>query len=96
MEFITILPDDPMMFEHPMVKFKIITDNHSISFVVKGKFSEKLLRNELDDVPAEDMDKIIQLVSDYYTEEKIGETEFSEITSMVKIERILQSEDQTK
>lgn len=93
MEFTTILPDDPTIFEHPMVKFKIITDNHSISFVVKDKFSEDLLRNELDDVPTKDVSEIIQLVSDYYTEENIGETEFSEITSMVKIERILPSEN---
>lgn len=89
-----IHPEDPLLFEFPMVKFKFITDHHSLSFVVKGKFSEDKLREALKEISSEELDAIIQVVVRELEEENIGETQLSEITSVVTIKRILSSEDQ--
>lgn len=89
MEYSIIHPDDPSMFEFPMVKFKFITDNHSISFVIQDKFSESKLREQLEDISPGDLEDIIKAVKGNYSEEQIGDSEFSEITSVVKIKRLL-------
>jgi hypothetical protein len=86
-------PVDPLLFEFPMVRFKFITDDYSLSFVVKDKFSEGKLREALKELSSQELDSIIQVVVKELEEENVGETEFSEITSVVTIRRILSSED---
>ena len=85
----TIYPKDPFIYDVHMVKFKFITDEWSISFVVEGKFSERLLKDYLQDMSPEHVDNIIKVVSEAFSEEQIGENEFSAITSVVAIKRIL-------
>lgn len=93
MESIVILPSDPSIFEHSMVKFKFVTDNYSVSFVIEGKPSREKIEDALDDLPKQEVDKMIDRVSDYFAEAQIGETEFSEIASVLKIKRLLSGED---
>lgn len=84
-----ILPDDPFLFEPPMVKFKFITEDYALSFVIQDKFSEKKLREALKDIDTSQLNDIVDVVVDYYVEEQIGEAELSEISSVVAIKRIL-------
>lgn len=86
---IVTYPEDPLLFEFPMVKFKFITDDHSVSFVVKDKFSERLLREALPEFSPKELDSIIQVVMEEVKEAGVGETEFSEITSVATIKRVL-------
>lgn len=90
---IVIYPADPLLFEFPMIKFKFITDDYSIAFVVKDKFSERLLRETLVDIPSNELDSIVQVILQELEEESVGETEFSEITSVATIKRVLPSEN---
>lgn len=86
-----IYPTDPFLYDVNMVKFKFITEDWSISFVVEGKFSEKLLREALNDMLPEDLDNIVKIIMETLPEDQIGENEFSAITSVVAIKRILSS-----
>lgn len=76
-----------------MVKFKFVTDEHSLSFVIKDKFSERLLREALKDFSSDEINSIVKIVAGETGEDGVGETEFSEITSVVTIKRILSSKD---
>lgn len=79
------------MYDVHMVKFKFVTEDWSLSFVVQGKFSERLLKEALCDMSPEDVEKIISIVMETFSEDQIGENEFSEITSVATIKRILSS-----
>lgn len=91
MEHFVILPDDSGFLPYPMKKFVFISDDFQLSFIVKDKFSETRLREQLD-ITQKYLDEIVEVVKSNYTEEEIGESEFSEITTMAKIERILSGE----
>lgn len=91
MDYKVILPEDPSSLPCPMMKFFIITDDATISFIIEDKFSERLLRETLKDVSTEDLDQIIDLVKGYYSEAEIGQTKLSKVTTMAQIQRILPS-----
>lgn len=85
----TIYPKYPFAYDVHMVKFKFVTEDWSISFVVQGKFSERLLKEALQGISTKDLSNIIDVVSEEFLEDQIGENEFSAITSVVAIKRIL-------
>lgn len=91
MDYKVISPEDPSLLPCPMLKFFIVTDNATISFIIEDKFSEDLLREELKDVAEDDLNKIVDLVNGYYTEDEIGQTELSKVTTVAQIQRILPS-----
>lgn len=91
MDYKVISPEDPSLLPCPMLKFFIVTDNAMISFIIEDKFSEDLLREELKDVAEDDLNKIVDLVNGYYTEDEIGQTELSKVTTVAQIQRILPS-----
>lgn len=88
-----ILPADPSIFQHPMVKFVFTSDDYLVSFVVQGKLSLQKLTASLNEISQEDLNEIIKIVLEYYAEAEIGETEFSEVTSVATIKRVLPSKD---
>ncbi len=86
-----IFPEDPSSLPCPMVKFFCVTDDASIIFIIEDKYSELLLRESLKDLPKEDLDQIVDLVSGFYMEEQVGQTELSKVTTLAQIQRILPS-----
>lgn len=93
MDYKVISPEDPSLLPCPMLKFFIITDDATISFIIEDKFSESLLREKLTNVSVskKDLDQIVDLVNGYYTEDEIGQTELSNVTAVAQIQRILPS-----
>ncbi len=87
----TIFPKDPFAYNVRKVKFKFITEDWSLSFVVEGNFSERLLKQAILVLSPEERNKIVEIVKETFPEEHIGENEFSAITSVVAIKRILPS-----
>lgn len=93
MNHTVVLPTDSMIFPYPVAKFIFLTDDFSISFVVKGSPSPTKIAQALMEIPQDQVNEIINIVLEQFSEAKIGETEFSEVTSVVTIKRILPSED---
>lgn len=91
MEFKVIMPADPSALPVPMMKFIFTTDNEKLSFIVEDKLSLEKLNDYLGDCL--DKNEIVSVVKQHFAEEQIGETEFSKITGVVKIKRLLSSED---
>lgn len=91
MDYKVISPEDPSSLPCPMLKFFIVTDDATISFIIEDKFSESLLREKLKDVSKKDLDQIVDLVTGYYTEDEVGQTELSNVTAVAQIQRILPS-----
>lgn len=86
-----VLPEDPSSLPCPMVKFFCLTDDVTVVFIIEDKYSEPLLRESLKDLPKEDLDQIVDLVNSYYSEEEVGQTELSKVTTVAEIQRILPS-----
>jgi len=83
------MPSDEEQLDFKMAKYRCVNDIYMISFVIKDKFSERMLREKLKDVDIDTVDSIVKFVLENSSEEEIGETEFSEITSVATIKRIL-------
>lgn len=86
-----VLPEDPSSLPCPMVKFFCLTDDVTVTFIIEDKYYEPLLRESLKDLPEKDLNQIVDLVNSYYSEEEVGQTELSKVTTVVKIQRILPS-----
>lgn len=86
-----VLPEDPSSLPCPMVKFFCLTDDVTVTFIIEDKYCEPLLRESLKDLPEKDLNQIVDLVNSYYSEEEVGQTELSKVTTVVKIQRILPS-----
>lgn len=86
-----VLPEDPSSLPCPMVKFFCLTDDVTVTFIIEDKYYEPLLRERLKDLPEKDLNQIVDLVNSYYSEEEVGQTELSKVTTVVKIQRILPS-----
>ena len=91
MDYKVISPEDPSVLPCKMLKFFIVTDNASVTFIVEDMLSDKFLRDELKGL-SEDLDDVVELVKSYYTEDEIGQGKLSKVTKVAEIQRFLPSQ----
>lgn len=94
MEYSVILPDDPSVLPVPMKRFVFTTDDVLFALLIEDNLSEDKLRDAINELSEEEVEEVVRVVKAEYSEEEIGETEFSKVTQVAKIERILPGEDQ--
>ena len=92
MDYKVISPENPDILPCKMLKFFIITDDATVSFIVEDKFWEELFRETFKDLSKEDLDEITEFVKTYYSEDEIGQGELSKVTNVAEIQRFLSSQ----